>query len=201
MENNSDINTRKEPSHKMDGKYAILMETSEEEQESWYYFIRVEGNEENLKYLANQLNKIDWHLMEESSTFDLDMDYFVSAQTAKDMSKVSLNYFTDHRKFDGKLKKIDFEFRKKDSDETMMCKVFDILGEGKIDEYISDEDVDESDLEDSELSTDNDSISSSSSEEDLKIDRLPSSVLKQKIKDLQDARKKGTLQEKINYDE
>ena len=49
MENNSNDNTQKEPSHKMDGKYAILMETSGEEFESWYYFIRIDGNEENLK--------------------------------------------------------------------------------------------------------------------------------------------------------
>ena len=104
------------------GKYAILMETNDEEFEQWYYFIKVEGNEENLEYLHKQLEKIDWEIMEDLSAFELDMDYFVSAQTAKEMSKVSLNYYSDHRKFDGKLQKIDFDFKKKDGNETKICK-------------------------------------------------------------------------------
>ena len=40
------------PSHKTDGKYVTLMETSGEENESWIYFIRLDGNEENIKYLT-----------------------------------------------------------------------------------------------------------------------------------------------------
>jgi len=150
------------------GKYAILMETNDEEFEQWYYFIKVDGNEENLDYLNKQLEKIDWEIMEDLSTFELDMDYLVSAQTAKEMSKVSLNYYSDHRKFDGRLKKIDFEFRKKDGNETKICKVFDTLGYGKIEEYISDEDIDEEDLCSDSDSTDEESVSSSSSEEDIK---------------------------------
>jgi hypothetical protein len=190
------------------GKYAILMETNDEEFEQWYYFIKVDGNEENLDYLNKQLEKIDWEIMEDLSTFELDMDYLVSAQTAKEMSKVSLNYYSDHRKFDGRLKKIDFEFRKKDGNETKICKVFDTLGYGKIEEYISDEDIDEEDLCSDSDSTDEESISSSSSEEDIKKKtnkKLPSSVLREKIrdkiKDEQDKRRKGTKQEKTSYDE
>ena len=49
------------PSHKTDGKYAILMETSSEEYESWYYFIRVEGNEENLNHLILSSNDLKRH--------------------------------------------------------------------------------------------------------------------------------------------
>ena len=192
------------------GKYAILMETNDEEFEQWYYFIKVEGNEENLEYLHKQLEKIDWEIMEDLSAFELDMDYFVSAQTAKEMSKVSLNYYSDHRKFDGRLKKIDFDFRKKDGNETKICKVFDTLGYGKIEDYVSDEDIDEEDLcSDSDSdSTDEESISSSSSEEESKKrtnKKLPSSVLREKIRDKilkeQDKRKKGTTKEKTNYDE
>jgi hypothetical protein len=192
------------------GKYAILMETNDEEFEQWYYFIKVEGNEENLEYLHKQLKKIDWEIMEDLSAFELDMDYFVSAQTAKEMSKVSLNYYSDHRKFDGKLKKIDFDFRKKDGNETKICKVFDTVGYGKIEDYISDEDVDEEDLcSDSDSdSTDEESVSSSSSEEDNKKKtnkKLPSSVLREKIRDKilkeQDKRKKGSTHEKSNHDE
>ena len=190
------------------GKYAILMETNDEEFEQWYYFIKVEGNEENLEYLHKQLEKIDWEIMEDLSAFELDMDYFVSAQTAKEMSKVSLNYYSDHRKFDGRLKKIDFDFRKKDGNETKICKVFDTLGYGKIEDYVSDEDIDEEDLCSDSDSTDEESISSSSSEEETKKrtnKKLPSSVLREKIRDKilkeQDKRKKGTIKEKTNYDE
>ena len=168
------------------GKYAILMETNDEEFEQWYYFIKVEGNEENLEYLHKQLEKIDWEIMEDLSAFELDMDYFVSAQTAKEMSKVSLNYYSDHRKFDGRLKKIDFDFRKKDGNETKICKVFDTLGYGKIEDYVSDEDIDEEDLCSDSDSTDEESISSSSSEEESKKrtnKKLPSSVLREKIRD------------------
>ena len=190
------------------GKYAILMETNDEEFEQWYYFIKVEGNEENLEYLHKQLEKIDWEIMEDLSAFELDMDYFVSAQTAKEMSKVSLNYYSDHRKFDGRLKMSDFDFRKKDGNETKICKVFDTLGYGKIEDYVSDEDIDEEDLCSDSDSTDEESISSSSSEEETKKrtnKKLPSSVLREKIRDKilkeQDKRKKGTIKEKTNYDE
>ena len=190
------------------GKYAILMETNDEECEQGYYFIKVDGNEENLEYLHKQLEKIDWEIMEDLSAFELDMDYFVSAQTAKEMSKVSLNYYSDHRKFDGRLKKIDFDFRKKDGNETKICKVFDTLGYGKIEDYVSDEDIDEEDLCSDSDSTDEESISSSSSEEETKKrtnKKLPSSVLREKIRDKilkeQDKRKKGTIKEKTNSDE
>lgn len=135
-----------EPSHKMDGKYAILMETSGEENESWMYFIRVDGNEENLKDLETELNKVDWYILDDLSTFDLDMNTFVSAQTAKEMTKVDLNHTSFHRKFDGVLKKINFGFKKKDGNETKICKVFDILGYGQIENFIDDEDLDEEDL-------------------------------------------------------
>ncbi len=165
------------------GKYVILMETNDEEFEQWYYFLKVDGNEDNLNYLHKQLEKIDWELMDDLSTFELDMDYFVSAQTAKEMSKVSLNYYSDHRKFDGKLKKIDFDFKKKDGNETKICKVFDTLGCGKIEDYISDEDIDEEDLVSCSTSTDDESIDSESSEEEKKnAKKLPSSILRDKLK-------------------
>lgn len=135
-----------EPSHKMDGKYAILMETSGEENESWMYFIRVDGNEENLRELETELNKVDWYILDDLSTFDLDMTTFVSAQTAKEMTKVDLNHTSFHRKFDGVLKKIKFGFKKKDNNETKISKVFDILGYGQIENFINDEDLDEEDL-------------------------------------------------------
>jgi len=162
----------KTPSRKTDGNYVVLMETSGEEYESWYYFIRVEGNETNLKHLENQLNEVDWQIIDDLSTFDLDMIHPVSAQTAKQMTKLDLNVTSFHRKFDGVLKKIDFDFKKKDGNQTKICKVFDILSYGQIDEYIDDEDIDEEDMVSNSDSTDNESVSDSSSESETEIENL-----------------------------
>lgn len=179
-------------SHKMDGKYAILMETNGKEYESWYYFIRKDGNEEALQHLHKQLESIDWYIIDELSTFDLDMTHLVSATTAKEMSKAELNATSFHRKFDGKLEKIDFGFRKKDNNEVKICKVFDLLGYGQISDFIDDEDIDDEDLltSDSDTSDSDDSVSdsdhsdssdsayTSSSEEETKL----KSKLKNKVK-------------------
>ena len=43
--------------------YAILMETSGKHYESWYNFIRYEGNEEELKHLQHNLEKIDFYIL------------------------------------------------------------------------------------------------------------------------------------------
>lgn len=169
-----------EPSHKMDGKYAILMETSGEENESWMYFIRVDGNEENLRELEIELNKVDWYILDDLSTFDLDMTTFVSAQTAKEMTKVDLNHTSFHRKFDGVLKKINFGFKKKDNNESKISKVFDILGYGQIENFIDDEDLDEEDLmsegdtdttEDTEDGSEDDEDTGDGSEDDEKLNK------------------------------
>lgn len=158
--------TEKVPSHNTEGDYAILMETNGEEYESWYYFLKVKGNEDNLKHLQSQLDKVDWYILDDLSTFDLELDKYVSAKTAKEMTKVDLNSNSFHRKFDGRLKKIDFDFKKKDGNETRICKVFDVLGYGQIEDYISDEDIDDEDLVTDDESTDNESVSDSSSSEE-----------------------------------
>ncbi len=134
------------PSKKIDGDYAILMETNTEESECWYYFIRVDGNEDNLQILKKNLESVDNVIIDGVSVFDLEMDHYVSALTAKEMTKVDLNHTSFHRKFDGKLKKINFGFKKKDGNETKICKIFDVLGYGKIENFIDDEDLDEEDL-------------------------------------------------------
>jgi hypothetical protein len=177
--------TYTEPSHIMTGDYAAFMETNGKEFESWYYFIRREGNEDALKHLQDQLEKIDWFILDDLSTFDLDLDHSVSASTAKQMTKLELNSYAFHRKFDGKLKQINFNFRKKDtkdnerSNERMIGKVFDLLGYGQIEDYISDEDLDLEDLTDNETSsesksnqdTEDDSDSTSETESKLKNDK------------------------------
>lgn len=178
-----------EPSHIMTGEYAILMETNDKECESWYYFIRREGNDKALQHLQNQLEKVEWYIVDDLSTFDLDLEHFVDAKTAKQMTKIEVNSYSFHRKFDGKLKEINFNFRKKDlkNNERMIEKVFDQLGYGQIEDYIDDEDIDPEDLTDCESdsesdsetdSTDSDSTSSDSeSESESKsIKHLPPSI-------------------------
>lgn len=182
--------------HKTDGDYVILMETSGEEYESWYYFIRLQGNEEALKHLEQQLDQIEWQIIDNMSTFDLDLKHTVSAQTAKEMTKVELNALSFHRKFDGKLQKIDFGFRTKDfkRNEKMICKVFDLLSYGQIENFIDDEDIDEEDLISDSDDNDNDddddedqsanssdsetdNSSTSSKEEHKKIGKIPNKLL------------------------
>ena len=57
QENNTN-ETNSKPSRLTTGEYAVLMETNGKECESWLYFIRREGNDENLKYLQKQIQKI-----------------------------------------------------------------------------------------------------------------------------------------------
>lgn len=163
-----------EPTHNMEGDYVALMETNGQEYESWLNFIRVAGNEEALAHLQKQLEEVDWYIVDDLSTFDLDLVHKVSAKTAKEMTKLELNSQMFHRKFDGKLKMINFRFekikKKKKStpesiNEAKICRVFDILGYGQIEEYISDEDLDPEDLapegESSDESSDDSSEESS----------------------------------------
>jgi hypothetical protein len=127
--------------------YAILMETNGSEHESWYNFIRVEGNEEALADLREQFSKIDFYILDELSTFDLEDKHTVSEQTAREMCKVDLNSVSFHRKFDGKLTKIDFEFSEYDENDDLLEKINDKIGMGDIDQYIDDEDLCDSDYE------------------------------------------------------
>lgn len=159
-------------------KYAVLMETSGEECESWYYCIRYAENEENLKYLSEQLESVDWHILDELSTFDLDLEHLISEQTAKELTKLELNHTSFHRKFDGVLQRIDLKLKPKDKNNKKIKKVFEVLGYGKIDEYIDEEDIDEEDLA---KNPDNSSESSSCEKEQLENDKLSKSLEKLNI--------------------
>jgi hypothetical protein len=151
-------------SHINNGEYVVLMETNAEECESWYYFIRKSGNEEALKYLSEQIEQVDWYTEDDLSVFDMDLENVVSAKTAKEMTKLEINAYAFHRKFDGKLKMIDLGFKKKDKNMRMMEKTFDILGYGQIEDYISDEDLDEEDLTENESDSETGSETESASE-------------------------------------
>ena len=155
VENDDNIPESPEPSHMTTGQYVALMETSEKECESWYFFIRLAGNGAALRHLQQQLEQVEWYIFDNLSTFDLDLDHIVSAITAKQMTKLELNSHSFHRKFDGKLQKIDLGFRKRDGDERKMEKTFDLLGYGQIEDYIDDEDLDPEDLTDHSSGPDN----------------------------------------------
>lgn len=143
----------------MDYRYAILMETNGGEYESWYNFIRYEGNEEALEHLEEQFKKVDFYVLDDLSTFDLELKRLVSESTAREMCKVDVNAYMFHRKFDGKLEKIDFKFSKRDDNDTKIEKVNERIGMGDIDQYITQEDPCDTDFS---LYSDNDSEHSDS---------------------------------------
>jgi hypothetical protein len=128
-----------------ENKYAVIMETNGKEFESWLYFIKYNGNEDALRYLAKQLESVEFYILDELSTFDIDLEHLVSERTAKEMTKVELNSVMYHRKFDGKLKKIDLGLSKRDSNDKKILKCFKTLGVGKIDDFIDSEDIDPED--------------------------------------------------------
>jgi hypothetical protein len=145
-------------------RYAILMETNGEESESWYNFLRYEGNEDSLNYLQKQLEKVDFYIINDMSTFDLELENLVSEDTAREMCNVDLNAFMFHRKFNGKLEKIDFGFSRKDDNEDRIEKVHDKLGYGDIDKYIDGEEEfkdDKDDFDDKDSDTSSVSLSPS----------------------------------------
>jgi hypothetical protein len=173
--------------------YAILQETSGEESESWLYFIRYQGNEEALAHLQKQLSEVEWYILGDLSTFDLETDYLVSERTAKEMTKVDLNACSFHRKFDGKLQKIDLGFKDTHSNEKKMTKAFDVIGYGKLDEFIDGEDIDPEDLasgDGSETSESETESSDSDSEEEKRPGKLPSVAKKIPIPRYAAAKKK-----------
>lgn len=160
--------------------YAILMETSGQECESWMNFIRYEGNEEALHFMQSQFEKIRFILIDDLSTFDLDLDHLVSEQTAREMCSVDLNAYMFHRKFDGHMQMIDFRFSRKDRNEDRIVKVHEMIGLGNIDQYVDGEDPcedgyelysnEDDDEDDDETQIDEESVIERSSEEEESSD-------------------------------
>ena len=157
-----------------ESRYVVLQETNDKEMESWYYFLRYDGNEEALQYLAAQLDKIDMILIDDCSTFDLDLDHFFCERTAKEMIMLEVNTIF-HRKFDGKIKMINLQLKKRDGNEDMIYKVFEKLGMGQIEDYAEDEDV----PDDGNLRSDSESGSDSESDSDELLVPPPSRQSKQ----------------------
>lgn len=172
-ENQGELNLKEVKSNQHQEKftYAVLQETNGEEYESWLYFIRYQGNESELAHIKRQLETVDWTMDDDLSCFDLETDYLVSEQTAKEMTKVDLNHCSFHRKFDGKLKRVDLGFKSGQSDSKKIRKAFKVLGYGKIENFIDREDIDPEDLNNesesgSETSSSEDNSLSDESNED-----------------------------------
>jgi hypothetical protein len=147
----------------LENKYVVLCETNEHESESWYYFIKHNGNEKALQYLYDQLAQVEMYLIEDMSTFDLDMDHLFSEQTATEMIKLEVNSVSFHRMFKGELQLINLELKKRDDNEDMLMKCYEILGMGQIEDYIDGEFIHEEDLAEDKDSYEDES----ESEEDL----------------------------------
>lgn len=174
----------------MSRHYATFIETSDEKRESWYSFIRYDGNEDNLHYLQKQLDSIEWVPIPNLSSFQLHLDPLVSGETARQMSKLKMNVIP-HRRFDGYLRKINFGFdTNTDGNVTKIGKIFDTLKYGRIASYLGsgsrndDNDDDDNEYDDSDddsdvIDTDFESISSVESEDS----DVPSSEVLQQLKD------------------
>lgn len=150
-------------------RYAVLQETNGKEFESWLYFIKYEGNEEALAHLQKQLETVDWYVLDDLSTFDIELENMVSERTAKEMTKVILNHVQPHRKFDGRLKVVDFGFRPKDSNDKRIVRVFKKLGIGMISDYVDEEDLPTDDEYETESSGDEETGESSGTEYEYDI--------------------------------
>lgn len=154
-ESKDETKETKEVAINYEDKYAVLMETNCDHAESWYYFIKYLGNEENLKILKDQIESVDFcERCEDESLFDIEIINLVSGTTAKEMTNLDLNSISFHRKFDGTLQKIDFKFKKHYIEAKKISKINEILGMGGIENYIDYEDIDEDDLLDEEDSED-----------------------------------------------
>ena len=176
-------------------RYFIFAETNGAECETWYNFIKEEGNKKTLKYLSDQLNDIDMYIIDDFSSFDLDLEYSVSARTAKEMTKVEINHYMFHRKFDGKLKPINLRRKKKGSNYEWIISTHEMLSYGQIENYISDEDVDTEDLTDNEEESEIESdFADSSSNEEIIPPPLNSDSEEDKQKDKKSSKNPKTVE-------
>lgn len=137
---------KKDQSRRTSGKYATLMENNFAKGESWYYFIKFDGNEDNLHHLQKQLKTVEWYESDDLAIFTLDLENLVSPQTAKEMTKVDVNEERFNGKYDGTLSRIDFGLKSKYGPHKMMYKIHRKIGDGRISDFAADEDIDSDDL-------------------------------------------------------
>jgi len=171
----------------LENRYIVLVETDEDSCEAWYSFLKCNGNDVNIDFLSKQLKTVDPSTLVEGLTvFDIDVKNTVSENTAKEMCLLEINSNTFHRKFDGKLERVDFFLTDDDDDEDRVVKIHELIGYGNISNFISDEDIPECNAsysstgsEHESTGSEHDSTSSEhDSDDDLKIltDKIPSKL-------------------------
>ena len=124
----------------IENNYIVLVEMNKEECETWYYFIKSEGNQESLCWLHQQLKQVNWYLIKDISIFTLDIHNVVSEKTASEMCTLQINQYSSHRKFDGILQFINCNLLDTDTNYIKMLKIYNLLGYGQIEQYINNED-------------------------------------------------------------
>ena len=163
-------------------KYVVLMETNGEECESWLSFIKVNGNEDAINHLQKQLESVNFYIIDDMSTFDLETTKPVSYQTAREMCLLDLNPYMPHRLFHGKLEFIDFDFVKRDDNDDKIEKVHNVLGYGDIDKYIDQEESFDDEFSDCSNPSDSSSyVSESEDESESEDDNRKKSVKSPKV--------------------
>lgn len=166
-------------------KFSVIMETSGEECESWYYFVKYDGNEKALEHLKTQLESVEQSAAySDISVFDVEIDNLVSEQTVDEMVLLELNSVMYHRKFVGSMKMIDFGFKSKHKDTRKLAKIDEKLSNGLIDNFLGEEFIPETHrltgnevYSSDEMSESSDDDSGSDSDEISDLDeKLPSSL-------------------------
>ena len=94
--------------------YVVLKEVSDMGDSLMYNFLRLEGNETQLKSIKEAIDKVEeWNFDHADCEFEIDIEHPVSEQTAQEFCKLTVNeYFS--RKFDGKMSDINFKFSSTD---------------------------------------------------------------------------------------
>ena len=182
--------------------YSVLWEQNSDESEDTYYFLRLNGNEEPLRKLAEALEGrkppeksrrrdedddlygIDWDDVE--TRFVLDLEHPVSERTASEMIRLHVTKFL-HRKFDGDMQTIPFGIKETDSASRRAKRIAKLLAGGNIDQFIGDED-DTNATDDSHTTTPEHSENDEDDEDDEK--KRPKKPSGQKLPSIIEARLK-----------
>ena len=117
--------------------YVPIIEQEEESCINRYHFVRVEGNETELKYLAETFN-FKWEIFEGQSIFSLSMTSTFTEEQTIPMLKLSIEDLHPHTRFDGILRHINFKINSNDNESQRSTKINKKL-QGNLSTYITSE--------------------------------------------------------------
>ena len=121
--------------------YCVFCETNLQYLESWYTFIKKEGNEIALRSLQKQLDEVVWDTDPDSGHFQLDLENTVTPASARQMIHIDLGNKFFHQKFDGLMKEVDLKISKKDKDRVKVRKANRVLQKNGIRRFLEAEDL------------------------------------------------------------